>query len=42
MKKGFYKRHLTKNKEIGGIVVYTVAAQNFEPFSKIQDQNLKN
>jgi hypothetical protein len=38
MKKGFYKGHMPKNKKIGGIVIYIVADQNFERFSKIQDQ----
>jgi hypothetical protein len=39
-KKGFYTSLLPKNEEIGKAFLY-LAAQNFELFSKIQDQNKK-
>jgi hypothetical protein len=31
-KKGFYTNRLSKNEEIGGIFVFTLAAQNFKLF----------
>ncbi len=41
-KKRFYTSRLPKNKEIGGIFVQYLVANNFELFSEIQDQNKKN